>query len=216
MKKKISTLFITAIALIVVISACQKDDALKSEQQLQKSGNIQKEGLAKEVSDSTPPDNLPGPHNNVQSRGPIGEVMMFCSLLDKVEIYNKDGQRHISVKMKKLSPVPNFSKGNEFIIEVWDYAVERNWLFFKNWHKRHVVTMEVKQNYIASTSILPGDLFTGKGTGRRELWVYLGRKFNGTLQYKNLHSKEYSENNKNIFDDYKFISPLWFAEDLCR
>lgn len=193
-----TTLSIIAITIAAfAVSSCQKDDVLKSEKQIEKSDGIQTS------QNNVAPDNLPRPDNaGSKTRGLNGELLMYSSNFKKIHFSKDNGKRILSVEMARLATIPDLDPTKPYYIEIWDYALERDWIFFKTWHKKHVCTMLIDEYLKAKTEIDADDLFAGIGTGHRELWIYLTRKYLGVSIYKTLFIKYYSEIEKKDFDNW--------------
>ncbi|MGE9616086.1 MAG: hypothetical protein ACQPRJ_00630 [Solitalea-like symbiont of Acarus siro] len=62
--------------------------------------------------------------------------------------------------------------------------------------------MLIDEHLKAKTEIEPDDLFASTGTGHRELWIYLTRRYLGVSIYKTLFIKYYSEPEREDFDNW--------------
>ncbi|MGE9616087.1 MAG: hypothetical protein ACQPRJ_00635 [Solitalea-like symbiont of Acarus siro] len=122
-----TTLTIVAIMVVAIAtSACQKDGALKSEKQIEKSDGIETSR------NNTALGNLPGPDNaGSKTRGVNGEILMYSSNFKKIHFSKDNGKRSLSVEMASLATIPDLEPDAPYYIEIWDYALERDWIFFK-------------------------------------------------------------------------------------
>lgn len=209
---KIYTTYVIVALVIFTFSSCQKDDVFKSEKQAARSGPTPADTLSKSVASDKPP----GPSDNAkQTLDIVGEFKMFCSRLDSVHIRKVNDYYNVDITMNKLSPPPDFSKDEGYSIEIWDYSVKADYIIFLLWHEKHVLTVSIPPNQKVSTSVHVNNFFAPKGVYRRELILYLSRKFDGTRYYKAIHKVKYSNQSKNVFDNYFFRPGEWLGEIFC-
>ncbi|MGE9616088.1 MAG: hypothetical protein ACQPRJ_00640 [Solitalea-like symbiont of Acarus siro] len=211
--KKISTITCAIVVLATfTFLSCQKDDVLKPEKQVVRPTPTSTDTLSK----SSASDKPPGPSNSdKQTLGIIGDLKMFCSTLDSVHIRKVGDYYNVDITMRRLSPEPDFSKDEGYSIEIWDYSVKADFIFFLLWHENHALTASIPPNQKVSTRVHVNNFFAAKGFYRRELIIYLSRKFNGTRYYKSMHVVDYHNGSKNQFNNYFFKPTAWSSDYFC-
>lgn len=214
MKRVFIILLILATGLVVVVTSCQKDDAFKSDKQIENldtigatSNSVAAEALP---SSDIPSKNLPGPDSPPKkTRGWLGELLMVQCKYNALKIEKKNNNYEIYADIH----IENFvfpDSEYQYRVEIWDYALESDWWFFTTWHKKHSATIQFEGDVpmlsgtLKQTINIPvNDFFASTGTGHRELWLYLSAKYMGIVEYKILEIQKYNESTKNIFDNWR-------------
>ncbi|MGE9616768.1 MAG: hypothetical protein ACQPRJ_04300 [Solitalea-like symbiont of Acarus siro] len=167
MKNKLTPALVLTVTMAVFTTlSCQKNEGLISEKQAGKSDN------AEIALSSAQADNLVS--GNLHKNTGVVDWNMQLPEFTRIEFNKENGDYNLSINFKGLDYDSQFlDKEYGFHVAVWDSALQDFW----SWDKNLVIEAKVDEATSSVQAKIPGQkMFANKGTGRRELDIYLSSK----------------------------------------